>query len=327
MYQGSLSVNITENMGYIIEAIIKGIFLLSRNHIDVIHSNTYAPILAGYICSTIFRKPHVITFHDVYLLGRSDFWLKWAKQDSTPRLTSLFGPIFERLSLRLPTSVIHTVSETSKKDLILSNAKAPIVVIPNTISLEDYNSSEVKDFHPCQAIYIGRLVFYKNLETVIKAFRDVCNEIPEARLVIVGDGPYRTHLQCVAKDLSNVVFVGRVSNEEKVKLLKESSFLVFPSLVEGFGIVILEAFSCQKPVLVSNTMPLPEIVDDGLDGFTIPPFESTAWAYKMLRLFTNPAQACEMGLKGYEKLAKRYTIERVVDKLEELYRLVILGRT
>jgi glycosyltransferase involved in cell wall biosynthesis len=236
---------------------------------------------------------------------------------------AFLGPIFEKLALKLPASVIHTVSETSKKDLIACNVKSPIVVVPNAISSEDYNSLETKKFHDLQAIYIGRLIFYKNLEIVIKAFRDVLNKIPGARLVIVGDGPYRKHLQHAAEDLSNVIFVGRVANEKKVELLKESSFLVLPSLVEGFGIVVLEAFACKKPALVSNVMPLPEIVEDSVNGFTISASDSNAWADKMLYLFNNPQQAQKMGANGYEKLMRKYTIELAVDKIEKIYKLLL----
>ncbi|NWF86727.1 glycosyltransferase family 4 protein [Candidatus Bathyarchaeota archaeon] len=327
-YEGILSVNIRDNVGYILEATVKGMLLLSRNYIDLIHSNTYSPIIPGCICSTMFHKPHVVTFHDVYLLGRTKFWKEWTQQPSIPRLTAFLGPIFERFALMLSgNSIIHTVSETSKHDLVSCNVKAPIVVISNAVDMEKFDTPKGDIQNHPQAIYIGRLVFYKNLETVFEAFRQLRRTFPETKLIIVGDGPFREHLQKLAENLNDrIVFTGRVSEEEKLSLLKQSSFLVLPSLVEGFGIVILEAFACQKPALVSNIPPLSEIVEDGVDGFTIPPFESDLWAHKMLHLFMNPQLAHEMGLKGHEKLKRSYTIKRVADKLEEFYKSIISGR-
>lgn len=318
VYRGALSLNIVENFGYLIEASLKGISLLLKESIDIIHSNTYTPVLAGHVCAMLFRKPHVATFHDVYLLKRDDFWQRWARQHSITKLTAFLGPTAEKFLLMLPFSAVHTVSETSRKDLLACKVRSPIVVIPNALNLEDYDYF-INEGKTDQALYVGRLVFYKNLETVIKAFREVSAKVPTARLVIVGDGPYRKHLECAARDLSNVVFAGRVSHKEKVRLLKESSFLVLPSLVEGFGIVVLEAFACQKPALVSDVMPLPEIVDDCVDGFTIPAFDSDSWAERMLLLFQNPKEALRMGINGYEKVVKRYTIKRVADKFEKLY--------
>jgi glycosyltransferase involved in cell wall biosynthesis len=118
---------------------------------------------------------------------------------------------------------------------------------------------------------------------------------------------------------NNIIFKGRVKHQDKVKLMNESSFLVFPSLVEGFGIVVLESYAFKKPVLASDIMPLPEIVDNNQTGFTIPPFDSNAWTEKMIYLFENSYRARQMGLKGYTKLRQRYVIEKVVDKLEKLY--------
>ena len=85
------------------------------------------------------------------------------------------------------------------------------------------------------AVFVGRLVFYKNLETVIRAFTKVVRTIPDARLEILGDGPNREMLRREAEPLGGSVhFAGRVSHEEKIKRIKNSSFMVFPSLLEGF---------------------------------------------------------------------------------------------
>jgi glycosyltransferase involved in cell wall biosynthesis len=96
----------------------------------------------------------------------------------------------------------------------------------------------------------------------------VVKVIPEAKLVIVGEGPLKGNLVEEAKDLKeNILFTGIISHSEKVKLIKSPKFMVFPSLIEGFGIAIIEGFACSKPVIVANVGPPSDTVKDGGDWF------------------------------------------------------------
>jgi len=83
--------------------------------------------------------------------------------------------------------------------------------------------------------------------------------------------------------------------------------------------VLLEAFACRKPVIVSRVKPLTEIIENDSYGYVIPPFNVDAWAEKMIDLFNDPNKATKMGICGREELEKSYIIPKVVDKLEELY--------
>ncbi len=329
-YKGSLPPSIKDNAGYLFSAFFKGIDIIKENKIDIIHSNTYSPAYAGQLCSMFTGKAHVITFHDLYLVGNNAVWDNWSNQTGVSRYTSFIAPLIERLALLLPASLVHTVSDTSKNELIPYIANKPIITIPNGVLLQDYDYNVIKDNERHEQVnvqlsgsfvlYVGRLVFYKNLQTVINCFDKVIKEIPSAKLVIVGDGPFRKQLESDAIHLEeNVVFTGRVSDTEKIRLLHESSFFVFPSLVEGFGIVILEAYTQKKPVLASNVMPLPELVEDGVTGFTIPPFDENMWSEKIIYCLKNIEKTKLMGLKGYEKLTQHYTIERIVDQMEKTY--------
>lgn len=324
-YKGTLPLGTLENIGYVIDAAIKGITMITKNRIHVIHSNTYSPTFAGQICASIFQKPHVITVHDVYFLLEKNFWDKWASQACLGNSVGKIGSLVEKIVLKFPAAVFHSVSETSRQDLNTCGLQK-VTVIYNGIDLRDFDSINTVDLVPYQAIYVGRLVFYKNLDIVIRSMKLVVSRIPDSRLIIVGDGPIRARLEKLVKDLcltKNVVFKGRISHEEKVRLLKQSSFLVLPSLVEGFGIVLLEAFACHKPVLVSAVRPLTEIVENEKDGCFVAPFDVAMWAEKMIELFNNPRKAKKMGVYGRRKLERNYTVQKAVDKLEELYSKVV----
>ena len=117
-YSGALTTGLFESVTYLVFACLAGIRVGSRRRIDIVHSNTYVPALAGQICALILRTKHVMTVHDVYLLSIPEFWKKWSRQPGVGFIARFFGPFIERLLLHMPVSTIHTVSETSKSDLL-----------------------------------------------------------------------------------------------------------------------------------------------------------------------------------------------------------------
>lgn len=320
-YRGALPTTIKENAGYILDACRKGLGIAKTNRIDVIHSNTYAPTFAGQFCATFLRRPHLITVHDVYFRQEPEFWKKWSLQKDVQLSNSLLGPIIERVVMKLPATIFHTVSRTSKKDLLANKVKR-ISVIPNGLDPSEYQSSGNLSPKQKQAIYVGRIVFYKNLDTVINAFNTVVQSLPDAKLLIVGNGPYRKDLESLVERLglrNNVSFMGTLTHEEKVRLIYESSFLILPSICEGFGIVVIEAFACSRPAMVSTVMPLPEIVESSENGFCLPPYDVDAWSKTILDVFTQPEMAMRLGQNANRDLRSKYTIEKVVDQIEQLY--------
>jgi glycosyltransferase involved in cell wall biosynthesis len=95
--------------------------------------------------------------------------------------------------------------------------------------------------------------------------------------------------------------------------------LVFPSLIEGFGLVLLEAFEAKKPVLVSDVSPSNEIVENAIDGFILPPVDAKNWADKIFFLLQNK-DVCEvMGRKGRQKVETKYDIRQIAERFETLY--------
>jgi glycosyltransferase involved in cell wall biosynthesis len=303
---------------------------------DIIHSNTYVPALSGYLCSKLYGLPHVITFHDVYQASDKKFWKDWTASQHTdvPFYASSLSAIVEKIVLKLNPVVFHTVSEMSKEDLVNFGVRADkIAVIPNGIessSYQQYSTRAGSDTTSIKhsAVFVGRLVFYKNLQTVIRAFRKVIAVIPNAKLIIMGDGPSKEELLKEASPIKeNVIFTQRVSHPQKVKRIAESSFMVFPSINEGFGIAIIEAFACKKPVLVSDIRPMSDIVKDNYSGFLISPFDEEEWANKMIYLFRNTEQQKRMGENAYQEFQSKYRIEAIITAYLRLYESLVNHRT
>jgi len=322
-YKGGLPPGFGDNIRYSMNALRKGISIIKKEKIDIIHSNNFAPALAGSMLSTVTGKPHITTVHDVFSLCGKNYWKLWGKQSNVSRLNVTLAPYFEKMIVKLQCNAIHTVSDASKDDLLKIGAKKPIYVIPNTI---ETGLNKVSESNLHQFIYVGRLVFYKNLEVVIKAIDIARRAYPKITLFIVGDGPHRKNLEKLVNQLNlqeNVKFTGFVSNDEKLRLISASQALVFPSLCEGFGLVILEAFSQEKPVLVSNIRPMSDIVTHEKSGYVLNPHDEHIWAEHLIKITIDPLGASTMGKNGSEVLAQSYNQESMYHRVTSMYNEIL----
>lgn len=322
-YKGGMPAGFLDNVRYAANAVRAGRRLVGVHGIDLIHSNNFAPALAGSFLSLITKRPHITTIHDVFSLCGKDYWKRWAAQGNVSGTSAALAPFFERLSVRLRLDCIHTVSEASRDDLVRFGAKKPIYVIHNAVDEGEAMLPHGPGTNPLQFVFVGRLVFYKNLEVVIDAVSAVKRRLPGIRLVIVGDGPHRSVLEGQVSRLGlgpNVVFAGHVGPREKARIISESAAMVFPSLCEGFGLVILEAFLQGKPVLVSDVRPMSEIVEDGRTGYVVDAHDSSAWADRMAHCAENCQEASGMGENGRRVLESTYSQEIMYEKIMQMYR-------
>jgi len=266
-----------EKIKFNFAAVKAGLSIIKKEKIDIIHSNPIQPVLAGAILSILTSVPHIIAFHDIAVL-KKEYLKEWAKIKGNSKLKAILGFLINSFIYKLKYAAIHTVSEAVKDDLIKWGVKKPIYVISNAIPMRE---AENIPTNPFQFVYVGRLVFYKNVEVAIKAIKIMKNTFPNVKLIIVGDGTYKEYLKNLVKELDmadNVVFRGRVSEEEKIRIIASSQAVVFPSIHEGFGIVILEAFMQKKPVLVSDVRPLSDIIKHEKTGMVIPFNDEKKWA-------------------------------------------------
>jgi len=190
-YEGGLPPTFLENLKYIVNGIKMGLRIIKNEKIDIIHSNNFSPAIVGSILSVITSKPHVTSIWDVFTLCGKDYWRKWAKQKGVSKIHGIIGPMFEKLVTKVPSKIIHTISDATKDDLIRFGTKKPIRVISPAIE-ESVKENVVQN--PFQFIYVGRLVFYKNVEILIKAIHLAQMTEPKIKLLVVGDGPHKDHL-------------------------------------------------------------------------------------------------------------------------------------
>jgi glycosyltransferase involved in cell wall biosynthesis len=167
---------------------------------------------------------------------------------------------------------------------------------------------------------IGRVTEQKGHTYLLQAIAKVKTQFPELRVVILGDGELRTELERQATNLgveTNVIFTGY--RKDAIKLLSGFDFFVFPSLWEGFGLVLLEAMALRKAIVASAVSAIPESVLDGQTGILTPPKNVDKLADAILTLLRDHHLAQTMGDAGYEHLQKHFTVSNMVRGTDRLY--------
>ncbi len=180
---------------------------------------------------------------------------------------------------------VVTVSESSKQDIVkLGLAKTSNIYIVNPgIHTQDYTRG-TKDPDPLFS-YVGRLKPYKNVDVIIKAFAQVHASYPKARLAIMGEGETSGSLVALVHELGlkkAVTMHGKVSHKQKSEILSKSWAMLQPSMVEGWGITVIEANASGTPVIASNVPGLKDSILHGKTGVLIPPGDVDQFARCMV---------------------------------------------
>lgn len=170
---------------------------------------------------------------------------------------------------------------------------------------------------------IGRLTTQKGQIYLLQAVSLLKKEFPNLRVIIIGDGELRGELEAQTKALditTQVIFTGSRDHRETLRLLSGMDMFVFPSLWEGFGLVLLEAMALKKPIVASNVSAIPESVQDGSTGILVPPQQSQALAEAISRMLRAPDSFRTMGQNGYFTLQHSFSVSQMVHNTSVLYR-------
>lgn len=158
-------------------------------------------------------------------------------------------------------------------------------------------SQGIADESPVIA-FVSRLVLEKDLQTVIDTFKQLSAQLPEATVLIVGDGPEKPHMQC---SLPGARFCGCLRGEELARAYASADVFFFPSTTETFGNVTLEAMSSGLPAVVADAAGSRDLVEQGVNGFILPPRRTAEFAEHLCLLATHPEIRQRMGHASRQK--------------------------
>jgi len=229
-----------------------------------------------------------------------------------------------------------------KADRILSTSKAMaieaakytaknITVIPFGIDVSVFKPSQPLSVFRSDDMVVGTIKMLETLygiEYLIKAFHLVKKRNAQIRLklLIVGGGSLSVELKNLVKGLGieeDVHFTGLVDHKEISTYHNSIAITVFPSLQESFGVSVLEASACEKPVIVTNVGGLPEVVENGVTGIIIPPADYNKLADAIEKLVLNEELRKQMGKKGRERVEALYNWHNNVKQMIAVYQQAV----
>jgi 1,2-diacylglycerol 3-alpha-glucosyltransferase len=295
-------------------------------HPDIVHIQDHYPISRAAVKAA--RK------YDLKVVGTNHFM----PENVAPYfpLLSDFKSGFDKLMWAWPLGlynqldVVTAPSETAAAIMRRHGLQPPVHPISCGIDLERFQPKPQADRHVLRRrfaldpdkvtfLYIGRVDAEKRLEVLIHALHQLGRQ--DVHLVIAGKGADQQRLVDLASQLGierQVCFLGFVPEADKVDLLNSADIFAIPSEAELLSIATLEAMACGRPVLVARSQALPELVDEGVNGYFFKPGDVEDAARKMTRLAGHPESWRRLGAASLEK-ARGHSLEATVRKYEKIY--------
>jgi glycosyltransferase involved in cell wall biosynthesis len=201
------------------------------------------------------------------------------------------------------------LTDFSKNKFIKGGLPADKIFVKPNFLFEDpgYSGKDENYF-----FFAGRLDETKGIDVLTEA----ANELPGAKFKVAGDGPLKEKVTAV----SNIVYLGQLKKNELLEYIKSSTALVFPSILyETFGLSIIEAFACGKPVIGSKLGAMAEIIEEGKAGLLFEPGSAKALAEKIEWAIKNKDEMKQMGINARKEYEEKYSAEKNYEMLMEIY--------
>lgn len=304
--------------------------LFASLKLDIVHTQT--PFLLGILGARWARKygiPLVSTNHTLYT-EYAHYVPMRPKSLTRQSLISLMRWYYSGCDAVVVPS--NPVAERLRSYGIKTRVeviKTGVVSVP-PLKPEDY--SRIRQDHGVEEkgflfLYVGRIAREKNLQMLLKAFKQVSDRYLNTRLLLIGGGPALAETKNYALGLGlqdKLEFLGMMPRKEIEPYYAAADAFVFPSTTETQGIAICEALSAGLPVVAVNAGGIPENIQPGVDGF-LTSDDSQAFAEKMMFLIEHERERKEMGTQARIN-ACHFSIDRMVSDFERFYISVIEGK-
>ncbi len=293
-------------------ALFAGVRILRKIPFDVIYTQFVIPSgLPAMLLSRLFHIPFVLTFigGDVY---------DPSKKISPHRF--MFLRILVRWISRAASARTAISHDTKQRTIELHGVQDDILVIPIGLKMYKEQIASKQEFgyleNDIVCVSIGRLVERKGYDVLLAAWK----EIPAAKLGIIGDGPLKAELSRTIHEYEltdRVRLFGKVSEEEKMRLLALADIYVSAAQHEGFGIVFLEAMQAGLPIVATNDGGQTDFLKEGEHALLTEPNDSHAIARAVGRLIENNEMRERMSRTNKEAV-REYYLEHTVQRIERI---------
>lgn len=279
---------------------------------DIFHPTYYDTYFLKYI----ENKPFVITvfdmIHEIYpkQFSEKDFVSSWKK------------------ILVQKANKIIAISENTKNDLVkifgVNKNKISVIYLANSLNIEEQNPNNINicfEIPKKYILFVGTRTGYKNFYFFVRSVADLLLNDSELKLICTGNS-FSTEEIKFFKNLGikDKVLHFFASDTFLAHLYKNASVFIFPSLYEGFGVPVLEAFSCGCPVILSHISSLPEVGGDAV--VYIDPKNTSSIQEAVSNVINNEKMRSELIKKGYKQV-KKFSWEKMARETEQVYNEIL----
>ncbi|HET9672889.1 MAG TPA: glycosyltransferase family 4 protein, partial [Actinomycetota bacterium] len=271
---------------------------------DVVHAHEPLTPSVSMFATLAARAPVVATVHA--FLDRS-------------RAMELSAPVLRRVWRKVTVGV--AVSNAAASFLHRALPEAEVEIVPNGVDLAAFAHPAAMDLPEGRRIgWVNRLDPQKGFPVTVAAFAKVVATLPDARLIVAGEGRDREALGLLSDAVrERVHLLGTVPNDRIPSVHAACEAFVSSAWgQESFGIALVEAMAAGLPVVATDIPGYREVVAHGVEGLLVPPRDPEALAAGLVRVLTEPGLSARLGEAGRER-ARSYDWSIVVDRLEALY--------
>jgi glycosyltransferase involved in cell wall biosynthesis len=295
------------------------VLLMRRQRYDIVHTHNSKAGFIGRLAAKIAGVPIIV--HTIHGFAFHEY-------ERPPR--RILFVFLERIAARFADRLITVSTPLKEWGLELKiGEEEKYVVIPDGIEMERF---EVRiDFQkqrqelgiaPNDLVVgmVAKLWEGKGHCTLIDATPQIIQEVPNVKFIFVGDGYLRQDLEKLglAKGMNDyIIFAGFRKDIPEITAIFDIAVLA--SFFEGLGRVLLEAMALGKPVVATNVGGIPEVVQDGLNGFLVPPGDSQALARAIIRLLKDEQLRRKMGDEARKMIDERFSAEKMVEEIQKVY--------
>lgn len=280
--------------------------LFEREQFDVVHVHCPLTPTLPYIAIHEAKCPVVGTFHTHWKPGRFFMLMRRWQQRYLDRLDA---------AVAVSRACLHAFH---------GRLSADFHIIPNGVDVDEFGGGkrlEKFDDGKLNVLWVGRLEPRNGLDHMLQVFAKLRPHV-DARLLVVGDGPLRSHYErsVPAEVADDVVFAGRLV-DERPDWYASADVYCAPTRIASFGITLLEAMAAGCPILASDIEGFREVMQHGREGELLPLDDERAWVKALQRIAHEPLRASAYAERG-RKTAHEYAWPTVTRQVIDLYRSI-----
>lgn len=284
-----------------------------RTPADVVHVHSPYPLAELSQWGLGRKRPYVITYHSDVI-----------KQQGILRF---YRPLLKRV-LAGAARIITSNANYIQSSPYLRPLAAKCTAIPFAVDVARFAAARPL-LPPAEVptlLFVGQHRYYKGVDDLIQAMTQL-----DARLLIGGDGPKRSEWEVLAQQLGvsqKIQFLGRIPDEDLPEFYASGDIFVLPSnsRAESFGIVLQEAMAAARPCVTTELgTGTSWLVQDGITGLVVPPKQPEALAEALNTLLADPEKRKQMGLAGQQRACTEFTLAQMINRVEQVYREVIVN--